>query len=173
LGNDPRFAVKLACRWVTPEQAAAYPTVELLQNPSMAAFRALYEWADFIAIPMRENIFSGITVALEAAALGTPILSARTGAIPTYFPDDAIFYYPVGDAEALRHIAASASVDERSKRAARARAIFLQQDYSTAALVRQYIAISRDIAPLSVGIRPDQPSGGRDVLDAAGADATA
>ena len=172
-GTDPRFSVKLACRWVTFEQIAAYPTVELVKDPSMATFRSLYGWADFIAIPMHENIFSGITVALEAAALGVPILSARTGAIPTYFDEDALFYYPVGNPDQLRHVAAGASAEERQIRASRARAIFEHRDYSTEALIRQYITISKEISPTAIPDCPGHRSSDADLLDASRADATA
>lgn len=173
LGTDPRFTVKLACRWVTAEQIAPYPTVKLVRDPSMAMFRSLYNWADLIAIPMRENLFSGTTVALEAAALGIPILSARTGAIPTYFEDDALFYYPVGDADGLRQVAANASAVEREARAAKAHAVFQQRDYSTQALVRQYIAISQDVMPMGMPVEPGQKLPHEDSLDASGAGATA
>ena len=62
----------------------------------MSDFIACYHWADIVAVPMRQNIYSGITVALEAAAMGTPVVSSRTGGVPTYFGEDEVFYSPAG-----------------------------------------------------------------------------
>lgn len=145
-GNDRRFHVKLACRWLTPAQVAPFDNVELLQIASMADYKAAHIWTDFVIVPMRENMFSGITVALEAAAMGVPVVSARTGGVPTYFGDQDIFYYPAGDAAALRDLVANITPQERHARALRARNIFVEQDYSTDALIRQYVALTGQVA---------------------------
>lgn len=144
-GNDPRFHVRLACRWLTPVQVAPFPNIELVDCASIADYKAALAWADFVAVPMRDNMFSGITVALEAAAMGVPVLSTRTGGVPTYFDDQDIFYHPVGDAIALRDLAGSISAQQRQAHALHARRTFVEQDYSTDALMRQYIALTGQV----------------------------
>jgi glycosyltransferase involved in cell wall biosynthesis len=147
VGDDPRFEVELLCSWVSDEEKRRHPSV--LPRPATKdhvreTFDALYRWADLVVVPMKENRFSGITVALEAAARERPIISSRTGGVPTYFSENEVFFVPPGDPLALRN-AALASASERRFRAAAARARLVSEDYSIKGMMTRYIALSRSV----------------------------
>jgi glycosyltransferase involved in cell wall biosynthesis len=150
-GNDPRFAVKLACAWIGPEDLAGFNNVERASAHSMADFLRLYRWADCVAVPMRDNLFSGITVALEAAAMGIAIVSSRTGGVPTYFGEQDILYADAGEAAAMREAVGRLSRADLAAWGDRARSAFLRGDFTTAALARQYAAIAYEIWDGSAG----------------------
>src|SRR5262245_54925631 len=62
-----------------------------------------YRWADIVVVPLKPNMHaSGITVVLEAAFLGKPVVATDAGGINWYFADGEITFCPVGDAKALR-----------------------------------------------------------------------
>lgn len=147
VGDDPRFEVELLCSWVSEEEKRRFPSV--LPRPattdhSRQTFDALYRWADLVVVPMKENRFSGITVALEAAARGRPLISSRTGGVPTYFAEDEVFFVPPGDAVALRD-AALADASERGRRAAAARARLARDGYSIRGMMARYAAFSLSV----------------------------
>ncbi|MGI4730127.1 MAG: glycosyltransferase [Janthinobacterium lividum] len=147
VGHDPRFDVELLCPWVSAERKQLYPSVRArsaTSDHSRAEFDYLYAWADLVVVPMKENRFSGITVALEAAARGRPLLSSRTGGVPTYFDEQEVFYVPPGDPDALRE-AALANADARQARARAAQARFARDDYSIIGMMARYVALSRSV----------------------------
>lgn len=109
-------------------------------------FQALYRWADIVVVPMRENRFSGITVALEATANGKPVVASRTGGVPTYFGEDAVRYVPPGDPAALRDALAMPAGDAY-RYAVAAQAMFCENDYSLVGLMRRYATLSGQVAP--------------------------
>jgi glycosyltransferase involved in cell wall biosynthesis len=117
----------------------------MIRDPVMSDFLKAYDLADIVVVPMVENIFSGITVALEAVALGKPIVSSRTGGVPTYFGEDEIFYAPVGDPNAMRDVVLATDPKSRMERAQAAQRRFVQQDYSTRAVMARYAAITRRV----------------------------
>jgi hypothetical protein len=144
-GNDERFQVTVICWWLEDDEMSPYDNVRAIRNPSMADFHRCYREADMVVVPMKENIYSGITVALEAVAMGTAVLSSRTGGVPTYFDDDEVFYAPVGDPVAMRDIALSTTVQSRLERAEKAHRRFVEAEYSTDAMIRRYAEITRDL----------------------------
>lgn len=144
-GGDDRFKVTLVCAWLDRTRTAEYENVSLLHTSSMSDLRDLYREADVIAVPMRENVFSGITVALEAAALGKPILSTETGGVPTYFDRDQVIYAAPGDAKALREALLATTPASRKAAAERAQARFVERDYSTRGLIARYSRITREL----------------------------
>lgn len=147
VGDDPRFELELLCPWVSDEVKRRHASVlrrPAISDHSREIFDALYCWADLVVVPMKENRFSGITVALEAAARGRPLISSRTGGVPTYFTEDEVFFVPPGDPAALRE-AALATVAERHRRAAAARARLTRDDYSIRGMMARYVALSRSV----------------------------
>ncbi|WP_443798338.1 glycosyltransferase, partial [Burkholderia gladioli] len=59
--------------------------------------------ADVIVVPLRPNHHaSGITVMLEAAAVGKPMIVSDVGGLRDYFPNDCAAYVPAFDASAMR-----------------------------------------------------------------------
>ncbi len=144
-GNDPRFALVVICPWLDDATARRYNNLEAPRNPSMAAFRAFYAWADLVMVPMVANLYSGITVALEATSLGVPVVSSDTGGIPTYFSRNEVLYVPPGDAEALRAAVLGAGAADRLQFAERAQQRFLAEDYSTRGMAARYAALSAEL----------------------------
>ncbi len=145
-GNDKRFRLRIICHWLDKARLSQeYSNLTIVSSPSMSDFIGSYRWADVVAVPMRQNIYSGITVALEAAAMGTPILSSGTGGVPTYFGEEEVFYSPVGDCQAMRDIVLSTDPESRRRRAERAQQRFLQRDYSTHGLIARYVEITREL----------------------------
>jgi hypothetical protein len=65
-GGDPRFELTIVSDKVAEEAVAPYSNLQLPRRPTVVAFQELYRWADFTVVPMVENKYSGITVALEA-----------------------------------------------------------------------------------------------------------
>jgi glycosyltransferase involved in cell wall biosynthesis len=148
-GNDDRFQVTVICAWLGDDKLSRYSNFSVIRGPSMADFHRCYQEADIVTVPMKENIYSGITVALEAAAMGKAVLSSRTGGVPTYFNDDEVFYVPVGDPLAMREIVLSTTVQSRFERAEKAHRRFLETDYSTDAMIRRYSELTRDLLEIS------------------------
>lgn len=144
-GNDPRFEIKITCRWLEREVAGKYANLDIPRDVTVADQRALYEWADIVIMPMRENPYSGITVMCEAAAMGKPIVATRTGGAPTYFDEDEVIYVPIGDALAMKNAVLNASSDRLLAIAEAAQARFVRDDYSAKGMVERYVAISETL----------------------------
>ncbi len=141
-GNDDRFEMVVICGWLTDANAAQYKNLRVPRNPSMQEFRDLYQWADVVVVPMIANLYSGITVALEATSLGVPVVSSNTGGIPTYFTEDEMIYVPPSDPAALRDRVLGCTVAELQGFVQRAQRRFQQQDYSTHGMAARYIQLS-------------------------------
>ncbi len=141
-GNDERFEMVIICGWLTEANAAQYKNLRVPRNPSMQEFRDLYEWADVVVVPMVTNLYSGITVALEATSLGVPVVSSNTGGIPTYFTEDEVLYVPPSDPAALRARVLGCTLEELQGFVQRAQQRFQQQDYSTHGMAARYIQLS-------------------------------
>jgi glycosyltransferase involved in cell wall biosynthesis len=150
-GGDDRFELTLICWWLPDEKLARFSNVTVVPAPSMGDFLTCYDAADVVAIPMRPNLFSGITVALEATAMGKPLLSTRTGGVPTYFDPTEALYVPPLDARAMREALLSTTFDDRWRIAQRAQRRFLERDYSARAVVKRYTALTREARGVASG----------------------
>lgn len=144
-GNDDRFRLTIVCDWVGDEALKTYRNLDLIRRPTMEQFRQLYRSADFAIVSMVENGYSGITVALESVALGVPVVSSRTGGVPTYFDEDEVLYASPGDPVDLREKVVSCSEQQRRDMAERARQRFVACGYSTEEMIQRYITLSREI----------------------------
>lgn len=141
-GNDDRFEIVIICGWLTDTAASQYKNLRVPRNPTMREFRDLYGWADVVVVPMVTNLYSGITVALEATSLGVAVVSSNTGGIPTYFSEDEVVYVPPSDPAALRDRVLSCTTEELHGFVQRAQRRFQQQDYSTHGMAARYIQLS-------------------------------
>jgi len=148
-GSDKRFRLTLACAWLPASRTARHKNVTLVKPKTMDELRDLYRSADIIAVPMKENVFSGITVALEAAALGKPVLSSRTGGVPTYFDEDEVLYAPPRDPKALRDAVLNSTPSSLQALASKAQERLTKADYSTYGLISRYSRITQDVFALS------------------------
>jgi glycosyltransferase involved in cell wall biosynthesis len=142
-GNDKRFHVTIICSHLSDTLLMNYSNLSLVRNPTINEFLTRYREADIVVVPMVDNIFSGITVALEAVALGKPVLATRTGGLLTYFTEDELLYVPIGDAETMLNSVIETSHDDRQRQAARAYLRFQKSDYSTRAMIGRYVAITQ------------------------------
>jgi glycosyltransferase involved in cell wall biosynthesis len=142
-GGDDRFQLTIACSWLNPDRLAGLPNVTVLKPRGTAALPALYRTADFIAVPMHRNLYSGITVALEAALIGVPILSTRTGGVPTYFDEGEAIFVPVGDASAMREAVLRCDAATRKSTAERAKHRAAVNDYTSRGMMRRYVEHTR------------------------------
>lgn len=147
LGNDPRFAVRIATRRRMPASARA-PNVEIVHVSGIQQQRALYEWADLIVVPLRPNTHaSGITVMLEAAALGKPMVATKVGALDDYFDDQAVAWVEPFDPQQLREaVSALAAHPDRALAQARAAGEQLRErDLTTQHYAFQHVQLTREM----------------------------
>jgi glycosyltransferase involved in cell wall biosynthesis len=139
--------VRIATRRRMPASARA-SNVEIVSVSGIKQQHALYEWADIIVVPLRPNTHaSGITVMLEAAALGKPMIVTKVGALEDYFDERAAFYVEPFNAQQLRD-AVDALVAEPAKALAQAREACEQldaRDLTTENFARQHAQLTRDM----------------------------
>ena len=147
LGNDARYAVRIATRRRMPASARA-ANVEVVRVSGIEQQHALYEWADLVVVPLRPNTHaSGITVMLEAAALGKPMIATRIGALDDYFDERAVAWVAPFDAEQLREAAHALAADPaRALEQARAASEQLRlRDLTTVHYAAQHVQLTREM----------------------------
>ncbi|MDE1184321.1 glycosyltransferase [Paraburkholderia sp.] len=146
-GHDARYTVKLATRRRIPASLRA-PNVEIALFSGIRKQHELYDWADVVVVPLRPNSHaSGITVMLEAAAVGKPMIVTQVGALDDYFPADTAAYVPPFDPQALRD-AANRLVDtpaEGLRQAQAAAARLLSANLTTEHFAAQHVRITQDM----------------------------
>lgn len=145
LGNDDRFLVSAWTPMLDDHDAARVRNLRLPKPPTMTGIRAMYAAADVVVVPMVPNLFSGITVALEAAALGRPVICSDTGGVPSYFSADEVLFVPPGDPVALKEAALAARTPRVSAMTAAAQARFARGDYTTRAMIGHYLALTNRV----------------------------
>jgi glycosyltransferase involved in cell wall biosynthesis len=146
-GNDPRYTVKLATRRRIPASLRA-SNVEIALFSGIRKQHELYDWADVIVVPLRPNSHaSGITVMLEAAAVGKPMVATDVGALRDYFPADEAAYVPPFDPQALRDAVdrLAAAPHEALRQAQAAAAGLLARDLTTEHYAMQHVRITREM----------------------------
>ena len=144
-GNQPGFTLEIYCRRLPFSQIAGLSNVTLHHAMAIRDFVTAIQHADIAAIPMNANTFSGITFALNAAALGTPILATNTGGVPSYFEPNEVLYCRPGDAADMRCTVLNASVDDRLRIAQLAQKRFQRCDYSSVGLMRRFNDVTRRV----------------------------
>jgi glycosyltransferase involved in cell wall biosynthesis len=145
LGNDDRFEVLISCGWA-PDYAKSYRNVTVRRDMRVGEQVDCYRTYDWAVVPMVENLYSGITVALEAAASGIPVVAARTGGVPTYFGDDEVLFYPPGNPEALRDLLVDCTDDRRLEFAQAAQQRFKTSSYTSRNMIQQYVRLTESWA---------------------------
>ena len=144
-GNDPRFSLEIYCWWLPAKTAAAYTNLQVHRAMTMDELVAAIQAADIVAVPMTANTFSGITFAINSAAMGKTILSTRTGGVTTYFDEDELLYCAVGDPDDMRAVVAGSSAQSRFDLACRAHRRFLQRDYTSLGMIKRFAELTRQI----------------------------
>jgi len=147
LGHDSRYAVRIATRRRIAQSVRA-PNVEIVNVSGIKQQHALYDWADVIVVPLRPNTHaSGITVMLEAAALGKPMVVTRVGTLDDYFDDDAASYVEPFDPVQLRR-AVDALMDDPARALRQAQAACEQlrtRDLTTQHFAQQHVQLTREL----------------------------
>lgn len=146
-GNDPRYTVRLATRRRIPKSLRA-SNVEIAPAAGLRKQHELYDWADVVVVPLRPNTHaSGITVMLEAAALGKPMIVTQVGALDDYFSPQAATYVPPFDAAVLR-AAADRLVEhpaEALRQAQTAAMQLISRDLTTQHFAQQHVRITQEL----------------------------
>jgi glycosyltransferase involved in cell wall biosynthesis len=146
-GNDARYTVRLATRRRIPSSLRA-SNVEIAPAAGLKKQHELYDWADVIVVPLRPNAHaSGITVMLEAAAVGKPMIVTDVGALKDYFTDAQAVYVPPFDPEALRQAVnrlVAAPADGLRQAQAAARQLMARQ-LTTEQFAQQHVRITREL----------------------------
>ena len=146
-GNDARYTVKLATRRRIPASLRA-PNVEIALFSGIRKQHELYDWADVIVVPLRPNTHaSGITVMLEAAAVGKPMIVTDVGALQDYFPVGEASYIPPFNAPALRDAVdrLAAAPANALRQAQAAAAGLLTRNLTTQHYALQHVRITQDM----------------------------
>ena len=145
--NDPAYQVHVATRRrVTPGSNAK--NILIAPVHGLSAQRELYAWADVIVVPLHPNQHaSGITVVLEAVALGKPVVATAGGGLEDYFSDNSVWYVPVHDVSALRACVASlAASPERTTATIRsAQEELVAKDFTTRGFARQHVDLTNGL----------------------------
>jgi glycosyltransferase involved in cell wall biosynthesis len=79
------------------------PNVEMRSWGNYVNLRGLYAESAVVAVPLARSILSGVTVVLEAMAMGKPVIVTRNAYVEDFVIDGENGYFvPAGDAEAMR-----------------------------------------------------------------------
>lgn len=147
LGHDARYEVRIATRRRMPASARA-PNVEVVRVSGIQQQHALYDWADLIVVPLRPNTHaSGITVMLEAAALGKPMIATKVGALDDYFDEHAVSWVAPFEPQQLRD-AVNALVASPARALEQAREACEQlrtRDLTTQHYAQQHVQLTREM----------------------------
>lgn len=138
-GNDSRFELRIWAERMDVDLLKGLSNVTRVSRLTTGQFIDEIKAANFTAVPMVKNIFSGITFALNSAALGTPIVCTDTGGVPTYFSKDEVLYTPLQSPSAMRDLVLKCTADNRILLARKAQERFLRNDYTTKAMVLRYV----------------------------------
>lgn len=144
--QDPRAEVRIATRRRVSKALEA-ANVRIAPASGLKAARELYEWADVIVVPLRENTHaSGITVVLEAVALGKPLIVTDIGALRDYFGPEHMTYVPPHDVPALQRALDELVSNPRLalERAQAASRHFVARDYTTRQFALQHARITQE-----------------------------
>jgi glycosyltransferase involved in cell wall biosynthesis len=112
----PAFELRIASSKVTAESVRGACNVTVESARSREYVERIYEWADMVVVPLNPNLHaSGLSVILEAALSGRPLIASDTGGLRAYFSSQEVRYVPVGDAMAMRRAAWELSQDDERR----------------------------------------------------------
>ncbi|HEY0834834.1 MAG TPA: glycosyltransferase [Azospirillum sp.] len=114
--GDRRYALRVLTprRLRVPEGAG---NVELRKARGAEDVKEGYAWADVVVLPLRHNLhISGITVLMEAAAAGVPIVATRQPDLDEYLGDDEVLYVADNDPATLRAAVDALAADPARRR---------------------------------------------------------
>jgi glycosyltransferase involved in cell wall biosynthesis len=122
--------------------------VQIAPASGLAKQRELYDWADLVVVPLRPNFHaSGITVVLEAVALGKPLVVTDAGGLKDYFSGEHAAYVPPHDPLALRRAVDGlvARPEQALSRAWAAGAHLMARNFTTQHFAHQHVRITQEL----------------------------
>jgi glycosyltransferase involved in cell wall biosynthesis len=125
---------------VTAAPLAPRPGLRMLGRVTDAELRALYDGAQAFLWPALSEGF-GIPP-LEAMALGLPVLSSRTSAMPEVLGDAALYFDPTDVADIARAIAAFRALGPEARAAMAARGLARAAAFDWAESARRLLALA-------------------------------
>lgn len=144
LGGLPQVSLRIFSRKF--QDKLVHPNISV-ETADQAGIIAAYEWADCVVVPVIDNLHaSGVTVALEAAALGVPLIIARSGGLEHYLDEESAHFYRVGDIDSLRSAVLELPMSDYIAKSARAQQQLLQLDLTTSGYARRHVELSRELA---------------------------
>jgi glycosyltransferase involved in cell wall biosynthesis len=117
-GDFPGYEVRIGSTKVSRRVIKGLNNIAILPARTAEDVRALYEWADFVAVSLKPNLHasaSGITVAFEAIASAVPVICTDTGGMRAYFSEAEIAYVPPFAPAAMRRMAEQLSRDDNRR----------------------------------------------------------
>ena len=139
VAGDDQFETVLLSR--RPHVKKLIPPDSNIRHEPAVPFKQLrewYGWTDVVIIASKPNHHgAGLTMFLEAAASGVPIISAQTGSLEEYLPEDCVTYVPCGDAEAMRQALCELRDDPEGTAQKAMRAYKRAQSYSSRSAVKE------------------------------------
>jgi glycosyltransferase involved in cell wall biosynthesis len=113
-GSD--YMVKIASAKFDARLLRHAPNISIVAAATQSEVRELYEWADIVVVPLRENLHvSGITVVFEAIVLGIPVVCTDTGGMRAYFSDLEVRYVPPYSAGEMRVAVDKLAADDQER----------------------------------------------------------
>jgi glycosyltransferase involved in cell wall biosynthesis len=115
-GNIDGYQLRIGSSKVPLDLVANSKNVEVLAAVTADDAKRLYEWADFIVVPLKPNLHvSGITVIFESVLCAVPIVCSDTGGLEAYFSNAEICYVPPSDPLAMRAAVAELAKDDNRR----------------------------------------------------------
>ncbi len=127
-------------------QTGRLANLEIVTPATAAESDRLYQWADFVVVPLKPNLHaSGITVVTEAVLFGVAVICTDTGGLRTYFSDDEIRYVPIASPEHLRSAVEQLSRDSelRTAMSRRAQARIARSELDSRTFARRHFELSQ------------------------------
>jgi glycosyltransferase involved in cell wall biosynthesis len=130
-----------------PADLSMGANVSLVHPATNAEYRALYRWADVVALALTPNLHgSGITVIEEATVLGVPVVATDAGGLRGYFSEQEVRYVPPFDPPAMRSaIAAIASGETSVTLVQRAQRRMIAAELTSRGVARRHAKLSREL----------------------------
>ncbi|MDE1184668.1 glycosyltransferase [Paraburkholderia sp.] len=142
--NDPAYDVRIATRRKVAQQDKP-SNVTITNVNGLPAQREFYDWADVIVVPLHPNYHaSGITVMLEAVAMGKPVVATAGGGLEDYFSAKSAWYVPVHSPDAIRRVVDSLAEapEETLAQAVRAQRELAEKDLTTQGFAKQHVTLT-------------------------------
>ncbi|MFC5847245.1 glycosyltransferase [Deinococcus petrolearius] len=126
--------------------------VEIINTAGQKEVLEYYAWADAIAIPLKENMHaSGLTVMLEASAIGKPVLITYAGGLDEYFTDKEVTFIRIGNIEEWQKsiIRLRRNYTDFIKKAELAQKVLIEKKFTSYDYAMRHIEITNQILKIT------------------------